>query len=214
MNNFTPEIVEALQQPINPSRVSKDGKGFSHVEAWDIRRTMNKIFGFGNWSMYTEQMELLFEVSEENPKKPGSMRWSVGYRAQVTVTVGAGAMYTEWAAGDSINPVRGDAHDMAIKTAESQAFKRCAVNLGDQFGLSLYNNGSFAATVGDVVGQEHADDGELEPLIQALKDVGTTEELTELSATIKGLDLSDKVKDTLRLSFLGAKDRIASHTSI
>jgi len=213
MNNFTPEIVEALQQPINPSRVSKDGKGFSHVEAWDIRRTMNKIFGFGNWSMDTEHMELLFDVSEENPKKPGAMRWSVGYRAQVTVTVG-GATYTEWAAGDAINPVRGDAHDMAIKTAESQAFKRCAVNLGDQFGLSLYNNGSFAATVGDVVGQEHADDSELEPLIQALKDVGTVEELTELSVIIKRLDLSDKVKDTLRLSFLGAKDRIASHTSV
>lgn len=213
MNNFTPEIVEALQQPINPSRVSKDGKGFSHVEAWDIRRTMNKIFGFGNWSMDTEQMEQVFEVEEDNPRKTGTMRWSVGYRAQVTVTVG-GATYTEWAAGDAINPVRGDAHDMAIKTAESQAFKRCAVNLGDQFGLSLYNNGSFAATVGDVVGQEHADDSELEPLIQALKDVGTTEELTELSATIKGLDLSDKVKDTLRLSFLGAKDRIAAHTSV
>jgi len=163
--------------------------------------------------MDTEHMELLFEVSEENPKKPGAVRWSVGYRAQVTVTVG-GATYTEWAAGDAINPVRGDAHDMAIKTAESQAFKRCAVNLGDQFGLSLYNNGSFAATVGDVVGQEHADDGELEPLIQALQDVGTVEELTELSVIIKRLDLSDKVKDTLRLSFLGAKDRIASHTSV
>jgi hypothetical protein len=37
---------------------------------------------------------------------------------------------------------RGDVHDMAIKTAESQALKRCATNLGDQFGLSLYRNGS------------------------------------------------------------------------
>jgi recombination DNA repair RAD52 pathway protein len=213
MSEFKPEVVEALQQPINPSRVSKDGKGFSHVEAWDVRRTMNKIFGFGNWSMDTGQMQLLFESESENLKQPGKLRWSVGYKAQVTLHVGR-ATYTEWAAGDAINPVRGDAHDMAIKTAESQAFKRCAVNLGDQFGLSLYNNGSFAATVGDVVGQEHADDSQLEPLIQALMDVTETGKLVELGNMIKSLDLSDKVKETLRLSFLGAKDSIASKEQI
>lgn len=33
---------------------------------------------------------------------------------------------------------------MAIKTAESDALKRAAINLGTQFGLSLYNNGSTA----------------------------------------------------------------------
>jgi hypothetical protein len=36
---------------------------------------------------------------------------------------------------------------MAIKTAETQALKRCAINLGDQFGLSLYRNGSTAPLV-------------------------------------------------------------------
>jgi hypothetical protein len=34
-----------------------------------------------------------------------------------------------------------------MKTALSQALKRCAVNLGDQFGLSLYNDGSQAPVV-------------------------------------------------------------------
>ena len=36
---------------------------------------------------------------------------------------------------------------MAVKTAESDALKRAAINLGDQFGLSLYNNGSTAPVV-------------------------------------------------------------------
>jgi hypothetical protein len=40
---------------------------------------------------------------------------------------------------------------MAIKTAESQAFKRAAINLGDQFGLGLYNGGSTASTVKDTL---------------------------------------------------------------
>ena len=210
---FSNDIVKALQQPIDPLRVSKDGKGFSHVEAWDIRRTMNKIFGFGNWSMNTRNMELVFEIESENPRKAGSTRWSVGYRAQVAVEVhmpdgSRACTYTEWAAGDAINPVRGDAHDMAIKTAESQAFKRCAVNLGDQFGLSLYNNGSVAATVGDVVGQEHADDGEVPTLIFAFNDVVNEESLNELAATIPNYDFSDKSKKELRAAFLSARERI------
>jgi hypothetical protein len=36
---------------------------------------------------------------------------------------------------------------MAIKTAESDAIKRAAINLGTQFGLSLYNNGSLRDVV-------------------------------------------------------------------
>jgi hypothetical protein len=36
---------------------------------------------------------------------------------------------------------------MAIKTAESDALKRAAINIGDQFGLSLYNNGSTTPVV-------------------------------------------------------------------
>ena len=45
---------------------------------------------------------------------------------------------------------------MAIKTAESQAFKRCAINLGDQFGLSLYNNGGTSSVVRAVLDSEQA----------------------------------------------------------
>ena len=36
---------------------------------------------------------------------------------------------------------------MAIKTAESDALKRAAINLGTQFGLSLYNDGSLADVI-------------------------------------------------------------------
>lgn len=126
--NLTNEQVKALLDPIDPSRVGKDGKGFSHVEAWDIRKRMNQIFGFTGWSADVIAMELVYEAPDE---KNGKSRFSVGYRAQCRVTVGD-ATYTEWAAGDAINPTRADAHDQAMKTAESQAFKRCCVNLGDR----------------------------------------------------------------------------------
>lgn len=209
MNNFSEDIIAELQKPIHAGRVSKDGKGFSHVEAWDVRRTMNKIFGFGTWSMETHQMDIVFENEIENPKQPGKMRWAVGYRAQVTLSVGD-CSYTEWAAGDALNPVRGDAHDMAIKTAESQAFKRCAVNLGDQFGLSLYNNGSLKATVGDLVGQVHEDDSRKEMYMQAFSDVQELSDLKDLGSEVSKYDFGVTVKESLRLAYHAANERIHS----
>lgn len=139
-----------LLAPLNPARVGKDGKGFSHLEAWEIRRHLIRIFGHARWSCDLTDMELVFETSSEGDKP----RWTVCYRATVCLTICAPdgeqlATYTEAACGDATNyPSRADAHDQAIKTAESQAFKRAAVNLGDGFGLSLYANGSTDAVVG------------------------------------------------------------------
>jgi len=149
------EQLDQLLKPINPTRVGKDGKGFSHLEAWDVRAHLTRIFGYLNWSAELLDLQLVFE---QESQRDGKSRWSVCYRATVRLTVlGAGnpyacATYTEAAAGDSQNnPSRADAHDMAIKTAESQAFKRAAVNLGDQFGLSLYKDGSTGAVVRDTL---------------------------------------------------------------
>lgn len=141
MSYLTPAQIEQLLRPINPRRVNKDGKGFSHVEAYDIRAHLIRIFGFGNFSAELLSYDLIFETQHgEGHAKVG--KWDVGYRAMVRLSVGD-AVYTEAAVGDVSNfPSRADAHDMAIKTAESQALKRCATNLGDQFGLSLYNDGS------------------------------------------------------------------------
>lgn len=133
-----------LLTPINPARIGKDGKGFAHLEAWDVRRVLIGIFGFTGWSADTTAMELIFEQESDGQK---GTRYTVAYRACCRLTIGD-CTYTEWAMGDSTNnPSRADAHDMAIKTAESQAFKRCAVNLGDQFGLSLYDGGSRAQSI-------------------------------------------------------------------
>jgi recombination DNA repair RAD52 pathway protein len=208
---LTSEQINELLKPIDGSRVSKDGKGFSHVEAWDIRRTMNRIFGFANWSSRVDQMELVSE--REVTQRNGKTGWNVVYRARCTLEIGDSFMsgsgsYTEWAAGDATNPTLADAHDQAIKTAESQAFKRCAVNLGDQFGLSLYRNGSMNATVVDVVGREHADSGAVSDLLEAFADCSTEGDLTMMAQTIASLDLGASEKERLRSAYIEAKARI------
>lgn len=145
---LNPEQYNYLIKPITPSRV-QNLRGMAHLEAWDVRRWLIRIFGFGGFTIETIELSCIKEIDLNGDGK----RWTVIYRAQVRLTVRDNvefhtAHYEDAASGDSRNqPSLGDAHDMAMKTALSQALKRCAVNLGDQFGLSLYNNGGKEAVV-------------------------------------------------------------------
>lgn len=205
MSDRTVQITKALLEPIDPSRVGKDGKGFSHVEAWDIRRTMNHIFGFGQWSAEVDLMELIYEQVAEGQGKP---RYSVAYRARCSVSV-LGATYSEWAAGDATNyPSRADAHDQAIKTAESQAFKRACVNLGDQFGLSLYKDGSLSATVGEVIGQEYADSARVPEWVEKIRVCLSQAALDAVAVEIREAELSKTDKQDLYAEYQAAKSAL------
>jgi hypothetical protein len=141
---ITPEQYTYLRQAINQNRV-RELSGNSHLEAWDVRRTLTRVFGFGGWDVETRDLVLVKEIEIPPRSEGGKSRWTVVYRADVRLVIKDAAgreicHFDDSAAGDSQNqPVVGDAHDHAMKTALSQALKRCAVNLGDQFGLSLYD---------------------------------------------------------------------------
>jgi recombination DNA repair RAD52 pathway protein len=140
---LTDEQRELLLGDLQASRVAKRSQGnrsLSYLEAWDVKAHLNRIFGFCNWSADVLGAELAFE--EQNEKK----QWHVGYKVVLRLRIG-GCSYTEAAVGFATLPSRGEAHDMAVKTAESDALKRAAINLGTQFGLSLYNNGSLKDVV-------------------------------------------------------------------
>jgi hypothetical protein len=150
-----------LLRGLDPMRVGKDGKGFAHVEAWDIRRHLIRVFGFGGHDTDLLESQLIAETSIPNYQKKGRdgkpygqpfEAWTVVYRVAVRLSVKVdGIELGHWhgiATGDATNqPSRADAHDLALKTADSQALKRAATNLGDQFGLSLYNKGSMDPVV-------------------------------------------------------------------
>ena len=136
---------DQLLKPLHPSRVAKRsqaGRQLSYLEAWDVKAHLIRIFGFGGWSWAVVKAELAFE--EQNEKG----QWNVGYKVIGRLYIcQLGCEYTEAAVGSATIPQRGEAHDMAVKTAESDALKRAAINLGTQFGLSLYNEGSLADVV-------------------------------------------------------------------
>jgi len=137
---------QQLLKPLNPSRVAKRqqaGRNLSYLEAWDVKAHLIRIFGFGGWSWDVLSADIAFE--EKNEKG----QWNVGYKVVGRLRIESlCCTYTEAAIGSSSLPQRGEAHDMAIKTAESDALKRAAINLGTQFGLSLYDNGSLKDVVG------------------------------------------------------------------
>ncbi len=136
--------VAALLQPLDPRRVHQVD-GMSHLQGWDVRAQLNRVFGFGRWSTTLDALDLLYDVTTEGQRP----RASVAYRATVTLTIYSPggqpvASYTEAGAGgmSAAATMRHDAHDNAIKTAQTSALKRCAANLGTRFGLSLYDNGA------------------------------------------------------------------------
>lgn len=143
-----PEQYRRLLEPIHPNRVRKLS-GNDYVEAWDIRRQLTRVFGFGGWSFEALETTCASERSVPNGDR---FKHTVVYRVIGRLTVygaeGTYAFYDDASTGEAVNqPSLGDAHDLAIKAALSGALKRCAVNLGDLFGLSLYDKGKADAVI-------------------------------------------------------------------
>jgi recombination DNA repair RAD52 pathway protein len=150
----------ALRQAIAEGRVCYRGP-HGYVQAWDDRRTMNQIFGHDGWSTAVETTEvrvieqtagaiIRFAGTEFEEKSPH--RWMAAYRSTVTLTVrfadGVTVTHMGSGAGQDTNVNLGAAVDQAMNVAESLAFKRAAMPIGDPFGLSLYNESSLAPVVG------------------------------------------------------------------
>lgn len=154
LRGLTADQLNMLLTPLNPNRV-KDHKGNAHLEAWDVRRWLTRIFGFGGWDDEILSMDCIHSVTSPigNDPSPLKHRCTAVYRVTMRLIVKdqCGNVLGHWddgATGEGINQVSvGDAHDLALKAALSQALKRCAVNLGDQFGLSLYNKGDLRGVV-------------------------------------------------------------------
>jgi recombination DNA repair RAD52 pathway protein len=145
---------------LNKNRVETrrvQGRDLSYVTAWDIKAALIRMFGFGGFSaeviesqivmVRNQQSDPAFVDDKGKPKTP-----EISAQSTVRLTVfgigprGEDAVYTETAIGSNSGWTYGDTADNAIKSASSDALKRCATYLGTQFGLSLY-----ARTTDDVV---------------------------------------------------------------
>lgn len=141
---FTKDQKDLLGAPLDASHVksrSQAGRNFSYIEGWHAIAEANRIFGFDGWNRETIRLERLYEPKQVDGK------WRVGYMATVRITVGEivrdGCGY-----GSGISKDLGDAHESAIKEAETDSMKRGLMTFGNPFGLALYDKEKREVTNG------------------------------------------------------------------
>lgn len=149
MGSLTPQQFDTLRKPLNTTRIahrSQGGKQLSYLESWDVRAHLIRVFGYTNFNI--EVLDYAYVGSREyvgNDKDMVEVIYSSRVRLSIRDANGYPlCTYVEVAVGSASGPqtMLGEHHDNAVKTAASDALKRCAINLGTQFGLSLYDDGS------------------------------------------------------------------------
>lgn len=169
---FPKKVIDELTKPLGREHV-KTRQGIDYVESHYVIRRLNEIFGHHAWSFNVDETRCVFDGENERGKP------HTAYVAHCTLTVipvhGAmPVMKKDVGGGDQTGGDAGTRHSNAIKGAVSDAMKRCARQLGDQFGLALYSK-----TQENVVdaGVKTVGEGEVGELIQKATNV---DDLTEI----------------------------------
>lgn len=130
-----------LRAKLRPKHIrsrTDNGQTFLYLEGWHVIAEANRIFGFDGWSRETVDCRCVYT------KRIGE-RYVAVYTARVRVRVhagGADVVREGSGAGEANTTSPGQAHEYALKAAETDATKRALVTFGNAFGLSLYANGS------------------------------------------------------------------------
>jgi recombination DNA repair RAD52 pathway protein len=124
---FSAAQIAALSAPLDRALVSSREQGRSKVnylQSWQVIAEANRIFGFDGWQRQTIAVRCVAQAERPigRDQKPG---WGVTYTARVRVTVTAGGrppLIREGSgAGHGIDVDLGQAHESAIKEAETDA---------------------------------------------------------------------------------------------
>jgi Rad52/22 family double-strand break repair protein len=145
MRDFTAAQKRALSSVLDPAHVQvreHEGKSLSYIEGWFAIAEANAIFGFAGWDREMVYLERLFERS-----RVGGIACAYAARVRITVRAGEGRVAREGTGfGHALRPLAADAHEQALKAAETDATKRALATFGNRFGLALYNKGQTGVT--------------------------------------------------------------------
>jgi len=107
----------------------------SYIEGWHVIAEANRIFGFDGWDRETVLAECVWQDGKREPKTCSyTARVRIRVRAAETVVCREGS-----GVGHGAGPTLGEAHESALKEAETDATKRALATFGNQFGLALYD---------------------------------------------------------------------------
>jgi DNA recombination protein Rad52 len=129
--------IRKLRAPLRQRHIKTrevEGRTLSYLEGWHVIAEANRIFGFDGWDRELVEQACVYT------KQVGD-RFNAAYTARIRVTVRAGerSIIREGSgAGEASATSPGQAHELAMKAAETDATKRALMTFGNAFGLSLY----------------------------------------------------------------------------
>ncbi len=138
MSGFADTQIKALKGKLDAAHVSTrevQGRELSFVEGWFTIAEANRIFGFDGWDRETLELTCVWQG-----KAGGTPTCSYLARVRVTVRAGEHRVVREGCGyGTGTGATPGEAHEKALKEAETDAMKRALVTFGNRFGLALYD---------------------------------------------------------------------------
>jgi len=137
---FTPEQVAQLSAKLSTANVKErkqGGRQVSYIEGWHAIAEANRVFGFDAWSRETVDLKCVAEGERAIGDK-GAKGFGVSYIAKVRITI-EGLVREGCGTGHGIDRDLGQAHESAVKEAETDAMKRALMTFGNIFGLALYD---------------------------------------------------------------------------
>lgn len=182
--------------PVRPDRI-EELRGLSYIPAEEVRAELIRQFGIGNWDSQVVDLELLF--ANETKTNAGKPAWFVGYKAGVRLRIRdydgfEVAEFVEYHVGVTTHPDLGEAHANAMTSASSYALRRCAIGLGDNYGLHLYHKGQAEALVkGTLQLTEH--------LPEELKDAAPKDEEAPAEEPAVDPAAADQARTAMRKAF-------------
>lgn len=139
-----------------------NGATLHYVEGWHVLDEANRIFGFDAWDRRTLSTRCIWTGRREK-------HYATAYTARVRIRVRAGdvSIVREGSGtGEGRGATPGEAHEIGLKSAETDATKRALATFGNRFGLALYDREQAGVRhkpdkTSDAMGPWvlHADDG-------------------------------------------------------
>ena len=134
---FSAKQVQALRRKLDHRYVrtrEANGRELSYIEGWYAISEANRIFGFDGWNRETIESHCV--LARENR---GSFLAVYTARVRISVHAGSVTIIREGhGSGEGRGASAGEAHDTALKAAETDATKRALATFGKRFGLELY----------------------------------------------------------------------------
>lgn len=136
---FTDTQTKALAAKLPERHVKTrvhNGEQRHYVEGWHVIAEANRIFGYDAWDRQTIELKSLGQTTVD-------YRFISTYLARVRITVRAGPVVIVRegvGTGHGRAFTAGEAHEVAMKSAETDAMKRALATFGNPFGLALYDS--------------------------------------------------------------------------